>query len=139
MRTSNQTEKMERVIPKRVPINGSRDVLTVKGIPEDLHSCWVNDYNVQRYLDAGYSYWTGTEPIGDRKVDKDSSMASSVMAKNVGNDVTAYLMVIPKELYDEDMKRFHADIDAQESILFRSQKQAEGRYGDIKAVHGGNT
>lgn len=139
MRTTNQTEKMEhKPIPKRVPINGGRDILTVRGIPEDLHACWVNDYNVQRYLDAGYSYWTGNASVGDRKVDDNSGMTDSVVSKNVGNGVTAYLMVLPIEAYTEDMKTFHQNIDSQESILFRSQKQAEGRYGNIEVNHGGN-
>lgn len=140
MRTTNQTEKskIDDSRPKRVPINGGRDILTVKGIPDDLHPCWVNDYNVERYLEAGYSFWNGKAIVGDNKVDNASSLTDSVISKAVGNGVTAFVMVIPKELYDEDQKVMAQEIKEQEAILFRQQKQGEGRYGDIK-VQQGNT
>lgn len=123
--------------PKRVPINGARDILTVKGIPEGLHPCWVNEDNVQRFIDAGYGFWNGKAIVGDNKVDSNSGISSGVMTKNVGNNITAYLMVIPQELYDEDQKSLQQDVAAKEAILFRSQKNAEGRYGDIEVKHGG--
>ena len=133
--TETQTATSDR--PKRVPINGARDILTVKGIPEDLHPCWVNEDNVQRFVDAGYGFWNGKSIVGDNKVDSNSGLTSGVMSKNVGNGVTAYLMVIPKALYDEDQKSVQQDVSAKEAILFRSQKQADGRYGDIEVKHGG--
>lgn len=138
MRTTNQTEKskVDDSRPKRVPINGGRDILTVKGIPDDLHACWVNDYNVERYQEAGYSFWTGKVIVGDNKVDNASSLTDSVVSKAVGNNVTAYVMVIPKELYDEDQKAMAQKIKEDEAILFRQQKQGEGRYGDIKVQQG---
>lgn len=138
MRTTNQTEKskIDESRPKRVPINGGRDILTVKGIPEDLHPCWVNDYNVERYLEAGYSFWNGKAIVGDNKVDNASSLTDSVISKAVGNNVTAFVMVIPKELYDEDQKAMAQEIKEKEAILFRQQKQGEGRYGDIKVQQG---
>ena len=46
--------------PNRTPINGSRNKLVLRGVPDHLHPCWVNDtdegQNVQAYLDAGYSF-----------------------------------------------------------------------------------
>lgn len=138
MRTTNQTEKsrVDGSRPKRVPINGGRDILTVKGIPEDLHACWVNDYNVERYKAAGYEFWRGDAHVGDNKVDNATSLTDSVVSKAVGNGVTAFVMVIPKDLYDEDQKSMAQEIKEKESILFRQQKQDEGRYGDIKVQQG---
>lgn len=138
MRTTNQTEKskIDDSRPKRVPINGGRDILTVKGLPPELHACWVNDYNVERYKSAGYSFWTGSAIVGDNKVDNAGSMSDSVVSKAVGNGVVAFVMVIPKELYDEDQKSMAQEVAEQESILFRQQKQGEGRYGDIKVERG---
>lgn len=133
--SETQTATSDR--PKRVPINGSRDVLTVKGIPENLHPCWVNENNVQRFLDAGYGFWNGKAIVGDNKVDSNSGLTTGVVSKHVGNDVTAYLMVIPVELYNEDQKQLQQEISAKEAILFRSQKQADGRYGNIEVKHGG--
>lgn len=63
-------------------------------------------------------------------------MSDSVVSKAVGNGVTAFVMVIPKELYDEDQKSMAQEVAEQESILFRQQKQGEGRYGDIKVQRG---
>jgi hypothetical protein len=141
MRTTNQTEKsrIDDSRPKRVPINGGRDILTVKGIPEDLHACWVNDYNVERYQAAGYSFWTGSAVVGDNKVDNASSLTDSVVSKAVGNGVTAFVMVIPKDLYDEDQKAMAQEVKEKEAILFRQQKQGEGRYGDIKVQTGNDS
>ncbi len=137
--TTNQTEtsRVATDRPKRVPINGLRDKLTVKGIPEHLHACWVNDNNVERYKDAGYSFWTGSATVGDNHVDSNTGLSNSVVSRNVGNGVTAFVMVIPKELYEQDMKELEQDIASREAILFRSQKQAEGRYGNIEVNHGG--
>lgn len=133
--SETQTATSDR--PKRVPINGSRDVLTVKGIPENLHPCWVNEDNVQRFIDAGYGFWNGKTIVGDNKVDSNSGLTTGVVSKNVGNNVTAYLMVIPVEFYNEDQKQLQQEISAKEAILFRSQKQADGRYGNIEVKHGG--
>lgn len=135
--SETQTATSDR--PKRVPINGSRDILTVRGIPENLHPCWVNEDNVQRFLDAGYGFWNGKAIVGDNKVDSNSGLTAGVVSKHVGNDVTAYLMVIPVELYNEDQKQLQQEISAKEAILFRSQKQADGRYGNIEVKHGGLT
>ena len=136
MRTTRQnaveTGRQER--SARIPINGTRDILAVKGIPEEFHPCWVNDTdnNIQKYLDAGYSFWTGNAVVGDRKVDSDSPMASGVIQKNVGNGLTAYLMVIPKDIWESDMAEYHKTIGEKESIMLRNEKQGNGRYGSIK-------
>lgn len=139
MRTTNQTveNKVDSERPKRVPINGQRDKLVVKGIPEHLHACWVNDYNVEIYKDAGYGFWNGSAVVGDNHVDSNSGLTSGVISKNVGNGVTAYVMVLPKEFYDQDQKELSEEIAAKEAVLFRSQKQAEGRYGNLEVQHSG--
>jgi hypothetical protein len=122
--------------PKRVPINGSRDIMNVRGIPPELHPCWVNDTdnNIERYQNAGYNFWTGEVVVGDRKIDSDSQIGSGVISKNVGNGVTAFLMVVPVEIYNEDQKSLQSELAEKEAVLFRSMKQGEGRYGDIKVT-----
>lgn len=134
MRT--KTERSE--IKPRTPINGARDILKVEGIPEDLHPCWVNDYNVERFLDAGYSFWdiNAKAIVGDESVNSASGLTDRRFQKPVGNGVTAYLMVIPVEFYKEDMDSIHREIDEKEAIMFRSMKQGDGRYGDVKVEHG---
>lgn len=134
MRKTNQTEVAGSERPKRVPINGSRDILNVKGIPPELHPCWVNDVdnNVERYQAAGYGFWTGDAMVGDRKIDSDSPIGTGVISKNVGNGVTAFLMVVPEEIYKEDQEALQREIAEKEAILFRNLKQGEGRYGKVE-------
>lgn len=135
MRKTNQTLNTgDSDRPARVPINGSRDILNVRGIPPELHPCWVNDVdnNLERYKAAGYSFWTGTVAVGDNKVDSDSPIGTGVISKNVGNGVTAFLMVVPKEIYDEDQAALQREIAEKEAILFRNLKQGAGRYGDVR-------
>lgn len=137
MRTTTNQKEISRIDsdrPKRVPIAGSRDKLTVKGIPPELHACWVNDYNVERYKEAGYSFWTGNSSVGDNHVDSNTSMTNSHISRNVGNGVVAHLMVIPVELYENDMKELAEEVKAKEAALFRSNKNAEGRYGTIEVT-----
>lgn len=123
--------------PSRVPINGERDILGVTGIPPEYHPCWVNDVsnNIQKYLDAGYLFWTGAVAVGDKKVDSDSPMSSGVISKNVGNDLTAYLMVVPMEYYLEDQAKIQVQVSEMESTMLRNTKQGEGRYGKVKVEH----
>lgn len=120
--------------PTRVPINGSRDIMNVKGIPADLHPCWVNDVdnNIERYQAAGYNFWTGDAVVGDRKIDSDSQLGTGVISKNVGNGVTAFLMVVPEEYYQADQAALQAEITEKEAVLFRNLKQGEGRYGKVE-------
>ncbi len=131
MRKTNQTEGAGSERPKRVPINGSREILSVSGIPDHLHPCWVNDIdnNIERYQGAGYGFWTGDAIVGDRKIDSDSPIGTGVISKNVGNGVTAFLMVVPVEYYKEDQEALAAEIKEKEAVLFRNLKQGEGRYG----------
>lgn len=132
MQERNEKQLNRSGRPQRVPLQ-ARDILTVRGIPEHLHACWVNDTdnNLERYLDAGYAFFEGPTVVGDRKVDSNSQMGRRV-SKNVGNGVTAFLMVIPKEIFEEDYKAEQRRVAESESALFRSIEKGEGRYGSIK-------
>jgi len=118
--------------PQRVPLQ-ARDILTVKGIPNELHACWVNDTenNLERYLDAGYAFWERPVNVGDKKVDSNSSMGHRI-SKNVGNGVTAWLMVIPKEIWEQDFVSEQRKVAEGEAALFRAMEKGEGRYGSVK-------
>lgn len=135
MTTSKKTDLKGRV--SRTPINGPKNIMTVSGIDEEkFHPCWVNDIddNINKYLDAGYEFVLddGSIRVGDRALNRDSQIGTKV-AKNVGNNVTAYLMVVPKEYYEEDMKRYHDEIDQNEREWQTGQAQSvEGSYGSVK-------
>ena len=120
----------------RTPINGLRNKLVLKGIPDHLHPCWVNDSdegeNIQMYLDAGYSFWT-TKGVttADRHVNNDSSIGS-VISRKVGNGITAFAIVCPMEIYLDECKRLDDETTAKTETMFRGLKEKEGRYGNIK-------
>ncbi len=125
----------------RTPINGSRNIMTVSGIDEEkFHPCWVNDTddNLFKYIDAGYEFVLddGTIRVGDRSINRDSQLGTKV-SKNVGNGITAYLMVIPKEYYEEDLAQYSKTIDDTEQDMLANAKQAvEGGYGSVKLSRG---
>jgi hypothetical protein len=141
---------------ERLPVNGNnRDILTIKGhgIPlcdcaskghkrcqdeTHLHPCWVNDYNVERFKEAGYEPWQGTVKVGDKKLDAASSMTDSTVSKAVGNGVTAILMVLPQQWYDEDMLDMEQQTKEKEAIMKR-QFHGDARYGKVEIERHGQT
>lgn len=118
--------------PKRVPINGFRDMLTVEGQEAGWHYCWVNDVQVDRYLAAGYEYVSHEVVVGSKKIDSASQTGGKVV-KAVGNGVTAYLMRVPQEYYEEDMRSLQDHIDANEMAMRSAlNSRQDGQYGEVK-------
>lgn len=107
--------------PTRTPINGKRDVLTVKGMEEGFHYCWVNEPQVDRYLSAAYDFVTHDVVVGDQKVNAASQIGGKVSKKvgvnSDGSGLNAYLMRIDENLYFEDLDAHHAEIDEKEEQL----------------------
>ena len=127
--------------PTRVPISGSRDVLSVQGaedLEKEFHLCWVNDYLVEKYKLGGYEfvYWheldTDKEQVGDSRVNADSSMESRV-SKSVGNGVTGFLMKIPMEFYKEDRAAKEAKAkDLENQLKVQLNSGQNGTYGQVQ-------
>lgn len=118
--------------PSRTPISGNRDILTASGIPEDYIGRWVNDVDnrIEKYQSAGYDFVTDDGvTVGDRTVNSGENVGS-VVTKNVGNGVIAYLMAQPKEYYDEDKAAIHSQIDEREAAI--TNRREDGQYGEIK-------
>jgi hypothetical protein len=119
---------------ERTPINGSRNLLTVKGIPSNLHPVWVNDVEdgqrIQQYLDAGYDFWMGDTKVGDNRVDGNSQIGKKV-SRGVGNGVTAYLLVCPMEIYLDECRRIDEETDGRTEGMFRGMKEDSSRYGKV--------
>lgn len=119
---------------ERTPINGSRNLLTVKGIPAHLHPVWVNDVDegqrIQQYLDAGYDFWMGDPKVGDNRVDGNSQIGKK-LSRGVGNGVVAFLMVCPLEIYKDECRRIDEETDAKTSGMFRGMKEDSSRYGKV--------
>ena len=134
---------------ERLPVNGNdRQILSIKEhkIPlcdcpdkghkkcvdeTHLHTCYVNDYNVERYKQAGYEFWYKGATIGDKRVDSAPGMTDSIVSINAGNGLTAFLMVVPQQWYEEDMGAMERQVAEKESIMKR-QIHAQGNYGKVE-------
>lgn len=128
--TLNRSER-----PQRVPINGLRDKLSIKGQEPDFHYVIVNDYNCETYLMAGYEFVTHDVSIGDRHINSAASEGSKKSIP-VGNGVTGYVMRIPQELYDEDRQAEQQDLSEKENAMHQTlNSKDDGRYGKFEISH----
>lgn len=114
--------------PARLNLNSlKRNVLTVEGIRDGFHACWVNEDQVDRYQDLGYEFVQNEVMVGSRRLGgvADASLPGARISRNVGNNTVAWLMEIPNELYDEIIA-YNSQIAAD---------QEEGAFGQAKS-HG---
>lgn len=129
------TKKTAR--PNRIPVGANRDVLTVDGIPDGYVGRWVNDTEgrIQKFLDGGYEFVTEEGvTVGERTVDNSEGRekAGSVKSRAVGQGITAYLMAIKKEWYEEDQTAKASEIAENETELFRKLNSgSDGTYGGV--------
>lgn len=125
---------------KRIPV-GTRQRLTAPKRQGYVRR-FVNDEGdrIKRFVDAGWSPVTGStlnidnpgEPmgIGDPRVGQSSPLGGPVSEVVDREGKKAYLMEIPKEWYDEDMKEKHKKLDEFEDAM-RQKPKTEGHYGNI--------
>lgn len=116
--------------PKRVPINGLRDILAVLGKEPGWHYCWVPEHLTAKYEVAYYDYVTHEVIIGDRKINAGSQMGTKV-SMPVGNGVTGFLMRCTEEDYQAEKAWVASEADRQENAM-RGSTQDEGRYGQVE-------
>lgn len=117
--------------PTRVPIHGYRDVLDVKGQEPGWHYCWVNDYNVDKWLSGGYEHVNHEVTVGHTKINQGSQIGSKV-SKPVGNGLIAYLMRCPEEIYQEELRSLEAEANAREAAMKQELNSGkDGQYGGI--------
>src|SRR6266436_2408420 len=120
----------------RVPIHGAKNLLTVEGQEPGFHYCWVADgtvhsyNNVPKFERAGYEFVTHTVIVGDRRIDAAPGIGAKISIPG-GNGVVLYLMRIPMEYYNADMKVLERKVDELEKTMFESEASAPGRYGKI--------
>lgn len=127
-------EVKKRVIQKRSGLGG-RDIMTVRDLPDQdkFHYHWVNDVGErlhQRFTE-GYDFVEkGGLTAGDITVES-ARGTDSLLKKGVGRGVTAYLMKVPIEIYNEyqdEKRQRNAQVDEE---IRGSGKQA-GLYGEVK-------
>lgn len=98
----------------RVPMGGYTQQLAVTGIPEGYVGRWFNHEadRIQQALNAGYAPVYNDGSLGDIEVNGgDLAHEDEWRSKPVGQNLTAFLMVIRREWYEESQKIKGADID----------------------------
>lgn len=120
--------------PVRIPVSGERNILTVHGKDPNYEYRFVNDVDagmrIQKFKDGG---WEVVEKesvsVGDKVVDG-GSQVGAVTTRYVGQGVTAVLMRIPKEWYNEDQETKQAKLDEIDDAM-RAEASAPGSYGSL--------
>jgi hypothetical protein len=112
---------MSRVTrPKRTPISGKRNVLTMRGgDTKNFEYRIVNDVGdrVSMFEEQGYEIVTDPDIIiGDRRVANPTKEGSPVKV-SVGGGVQAYLMRQKKEHYTEDQQEKQKHVDRTEGAI----------------------
>lgn len=129
--TLNRSER-----PKRVPINGLRDKMSVRGQEPGWHYCWVNEGNVDQYVLGGYEFVSHEVQVGERRIDQ-ASMIGGKVAMAAGNGMTAYLMRCPQEIFEEELKLTQERTDDTERSLRENLNSGtDGRYGGVEIGRG---
>lgn len=102
MATNRTTDR-----PNRTPVSGYRNVMTYSNKEPGYVYRFVNDLEgrIQIFLNAGYELVpTGEGQVGDKRVGTATDMGS-VVSRPAGGGITAYLMRIKQEWYDEDQQK----------------------------------
>ena len=101
MTTENTKSKRQ---PRRAAINGTRNVLTIQGKDPNYVYRIVNDSGdrINQMKEIGYEIVTDKGvKVGDRRVANPTQEGAPVKV-SVGGGLSAYVMRIPKEFYQED-------------------------------------
>lgn len=120
------TEK--RVTRKeRIPVNGARDILTVKDKDPNYEYRWVLDTpgRLIRFQDGGWEVVTDDLEVGQKAVDTPSGKVGSAITKHMGGNKIGILMRIPKEWYDEDQMAKQNKVDSLEDSMQEDLRQGK--------------
>lgn len=128
-----QTRVQKEERPERIPVSGQRNLINVRGIDSKKYELrWVNDVDdrIRVFERGGWEKVTEDVDIGDRTADSSNSKQSFV-TKYMGANVTAYLMKIKKEWYEEDQASKSKALKEAEDERLHREKNEEGRYGSV--------
>ena len=121
---------------ERTPVSGYRSVLSLSNQDPAYHYRWVNDLEgrIEIFRNGGYEHVITKDggEVGTKRVGTATNIGTNV-SKPVGQGVTAYLMRIKKEWYEQDQLDKLKLIKEQERELF-SQKIGAHGYGSISTT-----
>ena len=114
--------------PKRTPL-GARNRLSFGKQDPDFVYRVINDQDERlvQAQEAGYSFVTGDEKLGDARAAEGGAIDSRI-SKPVGNGVRGFLMRIPKAYYKEDEEMKMSRVDETEKAMKPNAKK--GEYGE---------
>ena len=120
--------------PKRTPIGGRRNVLTVVGgDTENFEYRIVNDTGdrVAMFQSHGYEIVSDDKiQVGDRRISNPTKEGSPVRV-SVGGGTQAYLMRQKKEFYQEDQATKQKTVDNTEGAI-KAQAKKAADYGKLE-------
>lgn len=128
---SRVTTEVKRV--RRTPINGTRNVLTVRGKEPGFEYRIVNDEGdrVAQFAEQGYEIVSDSSvQVGDRRIANPTKEGSPVQI-SVGGGKQAYLMRIKQEFYKEDQQTKQEYVSATEEGIRREASKVSD-FGSIK-------
>lgn len=128
---ANVKQAGQPVRPKRIPVSGNRDILTVSDKDPNYVYRWVVDENnrIERFKAGGYETVVDQLKVGEESVASGSQLGSAV-TKYAGGGKTLVLMRIPTEWYDEDQAAKQQSVDASEAEIYETTRK-EGFYGQF--------
>lgn len=133
-KATNQSRVEHEERPKRIPVHErKRNIMSVSGVDTDRYvTRWVNDIEdrIRIFEDGGWTKVEEDVEVGERTVDSSDS-SQSFVTKYVGANVTAYLMKIPREWYNEDQAAKEKRLKEKEEALHGRNKDLEGGYGSV--------
>lgn len=119
--------------PRRNSINGTRNVLTVKGKDSNFEYRVVNDTGdrVAQFVENGWEVVkdSGVQ-IGDRRI-ANPTKEGSVVTTSVGGGTQGILMRIRKDWYDEDQTSKQSYVNETEQAMKKDALKSAD-YGKIE-------
>ena len=118
----------------RSPIDGRRNILTVKGLAPGMVGRWVDNTpeRMEQLMERGYETVRTPVQVGDVGIDSGAKLGA-VVTKRVGGGREQILMQIPKEWYDADQAEKQKIVDAREAAT-RQEDKSQNFYGKVEAA-----
>lgn len=115
----------------RSPIDGRRNILTVKGLAPGMVGRWVDNTpeRVDQLMERGYEPVRKPVQVGDLSIDSGAVMGE-VTTKRVGGGKEAILMQIPEEWYKADQAEKQRIVDERETATKQDAKDKQF-YGKV--------
>lgn len=119
----------------RSPIDGRRNILTVKGLAPGMVGRWVDNTpeRVDELMDRGYEVVRETVQVGDMAIDSGAKMGAAI-TKRTGGGKEAVLMQIPEEWYKADQLEKQKVVDEREQATKQEGKDKGPFYGKVETT-----